>query len=298
MLHRRLVVLAVLAGLAAAALAPAAVVVAQDPPAQPSANTLRIVTGDGPMKLAEVTVAPSKALGIAVTVVPRNPDQSRADALIDGSADLLLTGQPLTKAEVMKAIETRGLPPICTVLVRDALAVVVHRSNNVGFVTYGQLGAIYSGKLTSWSSLEGGIDEAIRPLLPPVTSDSTLYFARRMMNNEPFGETAAMLANGRELIKRIEAGAQGDTGAIGVVSLSQVNPDRVKVLEITKERDAKAFKPTAETVGNASYPLTRVLYAWSLGRPADGSAVKKWLDLVRTPAGQKALTDAGYFPLR
>ena len=296
LLRRRIAVLAVMLLAVATVVATMPAALAQ--PTPPTASTpLRIVSGDGPTRLAEVSVALAKGVGVDVKLARRNIDKSRASALIDGSADLILTGQPLTRDEVKAVIDQTGKPPICNVIARDALAVVVHNANKVDYITWPQLAGAFGGTITNWKDFEGGLDERLRPLMPPLTSDTSLWFKRRMMPATPIGDMVGQTETSAALIKRLEQGASGDTGAIGVVSMSQVT-SRVKVLEVTKVRSEKGYKPTAETVANASYPLTRVLYAWTLGRPLDGSAQKKWIDVIRSEAGQKALVDAGYFKLR
>ena len=54
--------------------------------------------------------------------------------------------------------------------------------------------------------------------------------------------------------------------------------------------------PTAATVHDGSYPLTRYLYFY-LRKPAQGD-VKKFVDWVLSPVGQKLAVDVGYYPLR
>jgi phosphate transport system substrate-binding protein len=70
------------------------------------------------------------------------------------------------------------------------------------------------------------------------------------------------------------------------------------VRECPVRRDAKspAVAPSAATVHDGSYPLSRYLYFY-LRRPAAGDT-KKFIDWVLSPAGQQLATQVGYFPLR
>jgi ABC-type phosphate transport system substrate-binding protein len=53
--------------------------------------------------------------------------------------------------------------------------------------------------------------------------------------------------------------------------------------------------PSAATVRDGSYPLARYLFLYT-ARPSAG-AVKRFVDWVLSPRGQRAVADAGYVPI-
>ena len=57
-----------------------------------------------------------------------------------------------------------------------------------------------------------------------------------------------------------------------------------------------AVMPTAATVKDGSYPLTRYLYFYVRTKPA--GEVKEFTDWVVSPEGQALASQVGYFPLQ
>ncbi|HYM79933.1 MAG TPA: substrate-binding domain-containing protein, partial [Candidatus Limnocylindria bacterium] len=70
----------------------------------------------------------------------------------------------------------------------------------------------------------------------------------------------------------------------------------VKECAIKKDDGSPAVRPTAETVRDGSYPVTRYLYLYTRTRPA--GAVKQFIDWVLTPEGQALASRVGYYPVR
>ncbi|HEX9152993.1 MAG TPA: substrate-binding domain-containing protein, partial [Flavobacterium sp.] len=54
--------------------------------------------------------------------------------------------------------------------------------------------------------------------------------------------------------------------------------------------------PTAETIKNKTYPITRYLYMYLKSRPT--GETKAFIDWILSPEGQKIITSVGYFPLK
>jgi phosphate transport system substrate-binding protein len=54
--------------------------------------------------------------------------------------------------------------------------------------------------------------------------------------------------------------------------------------------------PTPETIAKNTYPITRYLYMYLRNRPTGD--LKKFIDWILSPDGQKIVTAVGYFPLR
>ena len=54
--------------------------------------------------------------------------------------------------------------------------------------------------------------------------------------------------------------------------------------------------PSAETVKDGSYPLTRYLYMYLRSRPT--GELKQYIDWILSPAGQEIVVKVGYFPVK
>jgi phosphate transport system substrate-binding protein len=69
----------------------------------------------------------------------------------------------------------------------------------------------------------------------------------------------------------------------------------VKILAVASDDSAAYFEPTEANVESGKYPLARPLYWYTVGEPTGD--IKKLVDWVLSPAGQKVVTDVGYYPL-
>jgi phosphate transport system substrate-binding protein len=69
----------------------------------------------------------------------------------------------------------------------------------------------------------------------------------------------------------------------------------VKSLRVAKKAGDTAYAPTVENTLNHTYPIARPLFMYTLGEPA--GAVKKYIDWILSPAGQKIVVESGYVPL-
>jgi phosphate transport system substrate-binding protein len=67
------------------------------------------------------------------------------------------------------------------------------------------------------------------------------------------------------------------------------------MLRVAKNAGEPAFAPSVETTLNHTYPIARPLFMYSLGAPT--GAMQKYLDWIRSDAGQKVLEEIGYVPL-
>ena len=59
---------------------------------------------------------------------------------------------------------------------------------------------------------------------------------------------------------------------------------------------AECVSPTIETAVDGTYPIARPLFMYTRGKPE--GAVKKYLDWILSPEGQKIIVDKGYAPAK
>ena len=82
--------------------------------------------------------------------------------------------------------------------------------------------------------------------------------------------------------------------AIGYSGMGYATPE-VEELRVAKKAGDRFYAPTVENALNHTYPISRELFMYTIGEPA--GAVKKYLDWVSSPAGQKIVVKSGYVPL-
>jgi phosphate transport system substrate-binding protein len=82
--------------------------------------------------------------------------------------------------------------------------------------------------------------------------------------------------------------------AIGYSGMGYATP-AVKKLKISAKAGAPAIAPSIEATLDKSYPIARPLLLYTLGEPPPH--VKKFLDWIRSDAGQAIVEKSGYVPL-
>ena len=69
----------------------------------------------------------------------------------------------------------------------------------------------------------------------------------------------------------------------------------IKMLRVSRRPGEPGVAPTAENVRNHTYPITRPLLIYTIGKPA--GPVKEYLDWILAKEGQEVVLDLGYVPL-
>jgi phosphate transport system substrate-binding protein len=217
-------------------------------------------------------------------------------ALINGSGDLANCSRRLEPAEVAEVKARRGLDPVETVVGFDALSVFVHKDNPLEEITIGQLGEIFreGGSISTWSQLGVTIpgakgDEIIR-VSRQNNSGTYHYFKEAVVGHDREFRLGSLDMNGSkdavELIARTP-------NAIGYSGMGYATP-AVKALRIARAAGETAVAPSVATTLDKSYPIARPMFMVTAGPPAP--AVRKYLDWVLSPAGQRILQETGYVP--
>ena len=70
----------------------------------------------------------------------------------------------------------------------------------------------------------------------------------------------------------------------------------VKDCKVKKDDKSVGIAPTAETIKNKTYPITRYLFMYLKSRPT--GETKAFIDWILSPEGQNIITSVGYFPVK
>lgn len=171
---------------------------------------------------------------------------------------------------------------------RDALVFIVNEANPVQNVAVPQLREIYLGGIGSWSRL-GGPDEAIRPVIQPLESDVTAFFAEQVMAGEDIGARVATETSDSAVVARVGR----ERGALGYVSMAWSGRG-TEALQVAPVRGLPYSKPDAQTVYAGTYPLGR---SFSLYFRTDGSRLARGFNtFVTSVEGQRIVQQAGLVP--
>lgn len=164
-------------------------------------------------------------------------------------------------------------------IARDAIAVVVHRSNPIRDLSLEQVSGIFAGRITRWSEL-GGPDRPIVVVTREEGSGTRGAFQEMVMGEVEI-DPGALVQDSNGAVRQLIG---GDPNAIGYISLGLVN-EGVKAISIG------GVEPSADTVFAGEYRLVRPFLFVLRSEPEGG--VKRFVDYVLGPDGQNSLGHEG-----
>jgi phosphate transport system substrate-binding protein len=217
-------------------------------------------------------------------------------ALINGTVDIANCSRRVELQEIEQAKKNTGKEPREYTVGYDALAVYVHKSNPLEEVTLGQLAEIYGegGRIAKWSqlgvSMPPGADEIIR--VSRQSNSGTYYYFREVIlgKGRDFRLGSRDMHGSKDVVELVSK----TPGAIGYSGMGYATSE-VKTLRLARKAGDKSFAPTVENTLNHTYPIARPLFMYTLGEPS--GQLKRYIDWIRSPAGQKIVTQSGYVPL-
>jgi phosphate transport system substrate-binding protein len=218
-------------------------------------------------------------------------------ALIDGTTDICQASRAIKAAEIDQA-NAKGVNPYEIQVATDALSVVVNPANPVSELTFAQLSAIYTNKITNWKEL-GGNDAPIVVFSRDNNSGTFAYFLEDVVQMPglstadktlQYGGKVLMLPSTEEGISQVAS----NPNAIFYAGLGYVN-NTVKTIGVKKTANETAVKPSVETALNKTYPISRPLFYYTNGAPA--GVIKAYIDYCLSAAGQQEVLTAGFVPL-
>lgn len=208
---------------------------------------------------------------------------ARLRALAEGTIQIALASHGIKPEDVQK-----GNLKVIEVA-KGAIVFAVNASVPLTNITESQVCDIYSGKIRSWRPL-GGSESPVAVLTrPPAEVDPEVIRAKIGCFKElKEVETAKVMARGGDMAK----GLVETPHAIGMTSMTVVEQSGGKVKALT----LNAVAPTAENVRSGRYFLTREFYFVIKAEPTP--SIKKFLDFVLSPDGDRVILANGAVPLR
>lgn len=214
-------------------------------------------------------------------------------SLTQGITDIANSSRDMTKAEKEQAKQKTGKEVIEFTAGYDGIAIYVHKDNPIRELTMEQLADIFgeNGKIEKWSQL--GIqlpnDEIVR-VSRQNSSGTYVYFREHVLQKKDFKLGSRDMSGSKDVVELV-----GHTvGAIGYSGMGY-KTDAVRFVKIAPKAGEPACEPNLENVRGKKYPLARALFLYTLGEPT--GELKKYLDWVLSPDGQKIVEHAGYIPV-
>ncbi len=209
-------------------------------------------------------------------------------ALINGSTDIANASRPMKAGEIDKLKQrynTLGVEVPCA---KDGITVYLNKGNSVSELTVRQIGDIFAGKITNWKEV-GGVDAPIR-LYGRESSSGTFGFFQDNVVKGDYASTCQTLPGTAAIVNAVKK----DKYAVGYGGAAYA--EGVKDCKVKKDAKSPAYAPTAETIKNKTYPISRYLYMYLKSRPT--GETKAFIDWILSPEGQKVVVETGYFPVK
>jgi phosphate transport system substrate-binding protein len=203
-------------------------------------------------------------------------------AMIKKKFDISAGSRPLEPNEIQQIASTFGTVGLSTIFARDALCIFSHPENSVKNISLEDLRKVYNCNIKNWNEL-GGENMRIIPLSRPNTSGTHLYFKNTVLLGEDFCDSALIINTTNDVIEFVKTNPE----AIGYGGIGY--GDSTVFISINN------IYPNIENVVNNSYPITRYLRYYTPTYPKGN--VKKFIDWVLSPDGQKVVSESGYVPL-
>lgn len=210
-------------------------------------------------------------------------------ALINGTTDICEASRAMKDAE-KKQVEEKSTKPVTEIMVaKDGLSVYVNGANGVKELSMPQLKGIFTGKITNWKDV-GGADAKIVVYSRENSSGTYVFFKEHVLENADYTPRAQTLPGTAAVVNAVVK----DKNAIGYGGAAYAKG--LKILKVKKDDKAASIEPTAATVKDGSYPLSRPLFFYTRHDvPAEGKA---FIDWVLSAPGQAVVEKVGYFPIK
>jgi phosphate transport system substrate-binding protein len=209
-------------------------------------------------------------------------------ALINGTTEICQSSRAMKQDEKLKLRDRYQTMGVEIPVAKDGLSAYVHATNPVQALTMDQLRDIYLGTVTNWKQV-GGKDATILLYGRENSSGTYGFFKEHVLGGRDFSARVQTLPGTAAVVNAVSK----DPNGIGYGGAAYAKG--VRDLAIQKDAKSPAVMPTAATVHDGSYPLSRLLYFYMRQKPS--ADTKKFVDWILSPPGQKLATEVGYFPL-
>jgi phosphate transport system substrate-binding protein len=209
-------------------------------------------------------------------------------ALINGTTDIANSSRPIKQSEIEKLksrYNTLGVEIPCA---KDGVTIYLNESNKVEELTLQQLSDIYTAKIKNWKELGG--DDAEITLYGRENSSGTYVYFKEEVVKDDYAASCQTLPGTAAVVNAVKKDKYG----IGYGGAAYAQG--VKHCKVKKDSNSMSYLPTEENIANNKYPIKRYLYMYMRNRPT--GELKKYIDWILSPEGQKIVTEVGYFPVK
>jgi phosphate transport system substrate-binding protein len=204
-------------------------------------------------------------------------------SIIDGTCDIADASRAVKPDELAKAAK-KGRDLKAHVIAMDGISHIVNPANTITNLSRAQIKQIYTSRAANWKEF-GGPDLKIVVISRDSSSGTFEAFSELVLDKKKVRPDAIMQASNQGIASIVAR----TPGAIGYVGLGYVSAS-VKAISVD------GVMPSRETVLKNKYPITRPLFMYTVGAPQGD--IRKFVDFVKSPEGQKIVGEEGFVPLK
>jgi len=210
-------------------------------------------------------------------------------ALINGTTDICQASRPMKDDEKKKLRERYQTMGVEIPVAKDGLSIYLNDANPVKSLTIAQLRDVYTGTVSNWKQF-GGPDAPITLYGRENNSGTYVYFKDNVLLGRDYSSRCQTLPGTAAVVNAVAR----DPNGIGYGGAAYAKG--VRECPVQKDAGSPAIAPSAATVRDGSYPITRFLYFYTRTKP--NGPVKEFVTWVLSDQGQQLATQVGYFPVR
>ena len=209
-------------------------------------------------------------------------------ALINGSTDICDASRPMKQSEIDKLKERYGSLGVEIRCAKDGITVYLNEANPVNELSIKQLSGIYTGKIKNWKEVGGA--RCRHQAYGRENSSGTYVFFQENVVKGDYAASCQTLPGTAAVVNAVK----NDKYGIGYGGAAYSKG--IKQCMVKKDDKSPAFTPSAETIKNGTYPISRYFYMYLRNRPT--GEIKNYIDWILGPEGQKLVVEEGYFPVK
>jgi phosphate transport system substrate-binding protein len=171
----------------------------------------------------------------------------------------------------------------------DGLTVFLNQTNPIEELSLNDLKLIFTGKATNWKKF-GGPDAPITVYSRENSSGTYEFFKRQILGEMDFAANIQSMPGTAAVVQAVAKDRYGIGYSGSAYSAT------TKAVRISRSEEDEAYAPTEANVRNQNYPIWRHLYIY-INPKQNRAAIGDYLGWIQSDAGQRVVTEVGYFPL-
>jgi len=211
-------------------------------------------------------------------------------ALLNGTTDIASSSRSIKPNEVATAILRLGDKPEEIAVALDGIGIYVHESNPIKSLSMQQLDAIFIGKVKNWKEV-GGPDLALTIYSRENNSGTYAFFKEHVLGEKDFAPAAQTMAGTAALISAVS----NDKRGIGYGGIAYAA--NVRIIPVSADSSSAAVMPDEAHIMDGTYPISRKLFLYTNPKSVTPTT-DAFLAFCRGEAGQKIVSQVGYFPMK